>query len=51
MREWEEQLDSKYTYVGKLLKPGEEHTKYEDEEEEKGETVTTTATVEEKKEL
>ncbi|KAL1464621.1 hypothetical protein WDU94_004251 [Cyamophila willieti] len=51
VREWEEQIDSKYTFIGKLLKPGETHTKYEDEEEGKGETVTITATVEEKKEL
>lgn len=48
VREWEEQLDSKYTYVGKLLKPGETPTVYE---EEKAEEVTTTATVEEKKDL
>lgn len=48
VREWEEQLDSKYTYVGKLLKPGETHTEYE---EEKVEPTTTTATIEDKKEL
>jgi membrane-associated progesterone receptor component len=33
VREWEEQFKEKYDMVGKLLKPGEEHTHYSDEEE------------------
>ncbi|XP_014214179.1 membrane-associated progesterone receptor component 1 [Copidosoma floridanum] len=34
VREWEEQFKERYDYVGKLLKPGEPHTNYADEEEE-----------------
>lgn len=34
VKEWEEQFKERYDYVGKLLKPGEAHTNYSDEEEE-----------------
>ncbi|KAG8231540.1 hypothetical protein J437_LFUL008081 [Ladona fulva] len=34
IREWEMQFTEKYTFVGRLLKPGEEATNYSDEEEE-----------------
>ncbi|XP_059079064.1 membrane-associated progesterone receptor component 1-like [Tigriopus californicus] len=33
VREWELQFSEKYTYVGKLLKPGEQPTSYSDEED------------------
>nr|XP_020454122.1 membrane-associated progesterone receptor component 1 [Monopterus albus] len=33
LSEWETQFTFKYDYVGKLLKPGEEHTEYTDDEE------------------
>lgn len=34
VKEWEMQFNEKYLVVGKLLKPGEEHTSYSDEEDE-----------------
>lgn len=34
VREWEQQFTDKYDHVGKLLKPGEKHTQYENEEQE-----------------
>ncbi|XP_014232223.1 membrane-associated progesterone receptor component 2 [Trichogramma pretiosum] len=36
VKEWEEQFKERYDLVGKLLKPGEPHTNYSDEEEEEG---------------
>jgi len=33
VREWEMQFKEKYDYVGKLLRPGEQPTNYDDEEE------------------
>ncbi|KAJ8276798.1 hypothetical protein COCON_G00085500 [Conger conger] len=33
LSEWETQFTQKYDYVGKLLKPDEEHTEYTDDEE------------------
>lgn len=38
VKEWEEQLGEKYDFVGKLLKGGEEKTKYSDDEEEETST-------------
>lgn len=35
VREWEAQFKEKYYLVGRLLKPGEQHTNYSDEEDEK----------------
>ncbi|KAM8835819.1 membrane-associated progesterone receptor component 1 [Synchiropus picturatus] len=35
LSEWEAQFDTKYDYIGKLLKPGEEPTEYTDDEEAK----------------
>ncbi|KAI5096861.1 membrane-associated progesterone receptor component 1, partial [Silurus meridionalis] len=35
LNEWEMQFTSKYDYIGKLLKPGEEPTEYTDDEEAK----------------
>lgn len=44
VKEWAMQFNEKYLIVGKLLKPGEEHSAYTDEEEkEKSEDVTMTA--------
>lgn len=34
VNEWEGQFKERYDYVGKLLKPGERHTNYSDEEDE-----------------
>ncbi|XP_049862260.1 membrane-associated progesterone receptor component 1-like [Schistocerca gregaria] len=34
VREWEMQFKEKYEYVGRLLRPGEQPTNYEEEEEE-----------------
>ena len=34
MLEWEMQFTEKYSYVGKLLKPGEKHNNYKAEESE-----------------
>ncbi|XP_020288267.1 membrane-associated progesterone receptor component 1 [Pseudomyrmex gracilis] len=34
IKEWEEQFNERYDYVGKLLKPGEAPTNYSDEEDE-----------------
>lgn len=34
IKEWDEQMKETYDYVGKLLKPGEAHTNYSDEEDE-----------------
>lgn len=33
IKEWQLQFEEKYTYVGKLLRPGEEATSYSDEED------------------
>ncbi|XP_016985646.1 probable steroid-binding protein 3 [Drosophila rhopaloa] len=33
LREWDQQYKEKYPFVGKLLRPGEVHTNYDDEED------------------
>lgn len=40
VREWEMQFNEKYLVVGKLLKPGELHNSYSDEEDEKDDAKT-----------
>lgn len=41
VREWEMQFNEKYLVVGKLLKPGELHNSYSDEEDDKDDTKAT----------
>jgi membrane-associated progesterone receptor component len=44
VREWEMQFKEKYTLVGRLLKPGEQHASYSDEDEDTNTDNSSTAT-------